>query len=356
MFRPFIDTWVPRFMSAALNKGQFHHAFAAVPDHAARVRLSVVIPVYNGEATIGSLLDALLPQCDARCEIIVVDDGSTDGTPALLKGYAERGVKCLRPACNSGAAAARNMGAAAAAGDTVLFFDSDDVPSPVLLPTVLATLEAYPEAAFGAYLLAEQPLSAVERSVLKQSMAGPPKAPRVYPQHAYVDHLLVGKRLVTASSGFVRKSLLDAHGGFPAGMRGFEDGELWARLSACTPLVQIPELLAIYRVPEVPPARRTKAGAANRFILTLRKLAAQYGPRYRLAADVFAIRMAIVARASGATVRACADSLQGAGAGPLVRLLGAALVIGLGPSALKRGLRLYRRVRRRRTARITQHS
>jgi hypothetical protein len=133
-------------------------------------------------------------------------------------------------------------------------------------------------------------------------------------------------------------------------MREFEDGELWTRLSACTPLVQIPELLAIYRVPAVPPARRTKAGAANCFILALRELAVQHGPRYRLAADVFALRMAIVARASGATVRACMDSVRHAGAGPLVRLLGAALVIGLGPSVLARGLRLYRSARRRRPA------
>jgi glycosyltransferase involved in cell wall biosynthesis len=57
-----------------------------LPSHllARRPCLSVVIPVYNGAATIGGLLDALLPQRGARCELIVVDDCSTDGTAAVL--------------------------------------------------------------------------------------------------------------------------------------------------------------------------------------------------------------------------------------------------------------------------------
>lgn len=319
------------------------------------VRLSVIIPVYNGAATIGSLLDALLPQCDSRCEIIVVDDASTDSTPAILNAYASRGVSILRAVRNSGPAAARNLGAAAAAGDTLLFFDSDDVPAPVLLPTVLATLEAYPDAAFGGYLLAEQSVSAVDRSVLKQAMDCAPKAPRFFPPHAYANQLLVGKRLVTASSAFMRKSLFQEHGGFLDKLRMFEDPELFARLSACTPFAQIPEVLAIYRIPETPPAERTRAGAATAFILSLRKLAERHGARYHRLADVFAIRMAILARASGATVHACLASLEEAVVGPGGRALGAAAVIALSPPVLAQGVRLYRLMRRRRAAQAILH-
>lgn len=318
---------------------------AGAPAH---VRLSVVIPVYNGARTIGGLLDALLPQCCPRCEVIVVDDCSTDGTAAVLASYARRGVTCLRTPCNSGPAAARNLGAAAAAGGTLLFFDSDDVPAPVLLPTVLATLERCPHAAFGGYLLAEQALLALDRSVLKQTVGPAVPVPRDFPRHAYATHLLLGRRLASGSSVFVRKSLFDAHGGFAARLRMFEDPELFARLSACTPFVQIPEVLAIYRIPEVPPAERTRVGAADPFIHTLRALAGQHGLRYRLLADSFAIRMAVLARACGASAGACMAGLREAGVGPLGRLAGAALVICLRPALLGRAVRLYRLARRRR--------
>jgi glycosyltransferase involved in cell wall biosynthesis len=317
-----------------------------------RVHLSVVIPVYNGAASIGGLLDALLAQCGRRCEIIVVDDCSTDATPAVLAGYAgrDRGcLRCLRTPRNSGPSAARNLGAAAAAGETLLFFDSDDVPAPVLLPTVLATLDRCPDAAFGGYLLAEQALSAVDRSVLKHSMEAGALLLRAWPRHAYAMGLLAGRRLASASSVFIRKSLFDEHGGFPVALRMFEDPELFVRLSACTPFVQIPDVLAIYRIPEAPPAARTRLGAAHPFIHTLRALAREHGGRYRLLADSFAIRMALLARAGGATASDCQASLRQAGVGLPGRMLGAALVIGLHPALLGRAVRVYRLTRRRRT-------
>lgn len=313
-------------------------------------RLSVVIPVYNGAATIGGLLDALLAQYDPRCEIIVVDDCSTDATPAVLASYAGRGVTCLRTPRNSGPSAARNLGAAAAAGETLLFFDSDDVPAPVLLPTVLATLDRCPDAAFGGYLLAEQAFSSVDRSVLKQTMEAGVPLLRAWPRHAYATGLLAGRRLVSASSVFVRKSLFAEHGGFPVALRMFEDPELFVRLSAGTPFVQIPEVLAIYRIPEAPPAERTRLGAAHPFISTLRELARQHGGRYRLLADTFAIRMALLARAGGATARDCQACLRQAGVRLPGRMFGAALFIGLHPALLGRAVRLYRLIRRRRAA------
>lgn len=329
------------------------HPLAAPPDArshdcsgAPAVRLSVIIPVYNGAGTICGLLDALLPQCGLRCEIIVVDDCSTDGTAALLASYAAHGLRCLRTPRNSGPSAARNLGAAAARGETLLFFDSDDVPSPVLLPTVLATLERCPDADFGGYLLAEQALSAVDRSVLKQAMGDPGSSLRRFPRHAYASRLLAGRRLASASSVFVRKSLFDAHGGFPEALRMFEDPEFFARLSACTPFVQIPEVLAIYRIPAAPPVQRTRVGAADPFIHTLRRLAGEHGMLYRLLADTFAIRMALLARAGGAGAGACRAGLRDAGVGPLGRMLGAALVGGLHPALLARAVRMYRLGRR----------
>jgi glycosyltransferase involved in cell wall biosynthesis len=93
------------------------------------MNVSVIVPVYNGEATIDSCLESLLQQARAAgdVEIIVVDDGSTDGTISVLSRY--ESVRVIRQPVNAGPAAARNRGVAEASGDIVLFTDADCTPS-----------------------------------------------------------------------------------------------------------------------------------------------------------------------------------------------------------------------------------
>ena len=89
------------------------------------LRCSVVVPVYNGERTLGACLDALLRQSVPRAsyELIVVDDGSRDASAQIVRG---KGVRCIGQA-NRGPAAARNAGARASQGEIVLFTDADCV-------------------------------------------------------------------------------------------------------------------------------------------------------------------------------------------------------------------------------------
>ncbi|HYE37152.1 glycosyltransferase family A protein [Methylocaldum sp.] len=87
--------------------------------------VSVVIPAYNAMAFLRQTLDSVLAQTYDNLEVIVVDDGSTDGTSDLLHGYGER-ITVLRQA-NAGQAAARNYGARVARGDMLAFLDSDDL-------------------------------------------------------------------------------------------------------------------------------------------------------------------------------------------------------------------------------------
>lgn len=94
--------------------------------------ISIVIPARDAAATIGSQLGALAaqPGVDA-CEVIVADNGSVDDTAAVVQEWADRlPVRVVDASSRGGAAAARNLGAAAAVGDLLLFVDADDVVLP----------------------------------------------------------------------------------------------------------------------------------------------------------------------------------------------------------------------------------
>ena len=112
--------------------------------------ISVVVPVHDGGPQLGRCLDALLASSYAAREIVVVDDGSTDGSAARAR---ERGVEVLRLDSRSGPAAARNHGARNARGSVLLFVDADVVVRRDTLSRVAALMRERPRAAavFGSY-------------------------------------------------------------------------------------------------------------------------------------------------------------------------------------------------------------
>ncbi len=87
--------------------------------------ISVIIPVYNGEKFLAEALESVFVQDYSPLEIIVVDDGSTDGTAALLSTYGER-IRSVHQS-NQGPAAARNRGLEIAGGELIAFLDADDL-------------------------------------------------------------------------------------------------------------------------------------------------------------------------------------------------------------------------------------
>ncbi len=88
------------------------------------MKISVIIPAYNCEEHIGKCLDSVLSQDGAELEVIVVNDGSTDGTGKVLDGYKDRITVMTTE--NGGSSAARNKGIEAVTGDYTMFLDSDD--------------------------------------------------------------------------------------------------------------------------------------------------------------------------------------------------------------------------------------
>jgi GT2 family glycosyltransferase len=111
-----------------------------------RLALSVVIPVRDGGAWLVEQLDAVLADEDPGLEVVVADDGSTDGTPARVaaRAAADPRVRLVRAGDGRGPAATRNAGAAAATHDAIAFCDADDVVGVTWTAAMAAALEHHP--------------------------------------------------------------------------------------------------------------------------------------------------------------------------------------------------------------------
>ncbi len=101
--------------------------------------VSIVVPVYNGERFVGEAIESVLAQNYRSLEVLVVDDGSTDGTAAVVSAYGA--PVCYHRQENAGAAAARNTGVKLARGAVIGFLDADDLYAPKKLGLQLPRLE-----------------------------------------------------------------------------------------------------------------------------------------------------------------------------------------------------------------------
>ena len=111
---------------------------------AAAPRVSVIVPVFNRAGSIPRALESVAAQTFQDYEIIVVDDGSTDGSADVVERLGLARVRLIRSPQNRGAAAARNIGISAASGQWIAFLDSDDFWAPDKLAHQLAALEGAP--------------------------------------------------------------------------------------------------------------------------------------------------------------------------------------------------------------------
>lgn len=104
--------------------------------------ISVIVPVYNGERYIGECIESIIGQTHKDIELIIVDDGSTDSTPAIIKRYAaaDRRIRLIR-GNNKGPSAARNTGLDNASGAYITFVDADDLIAPQFIEMLLSMIE-----------------------------------------------------------------------------------------------------------------------------------------------------------------------------------------------------------------------
>jgi glycosyltransferase involved in cell wall biosynthesis len=205
---------------------------------------SVVIAAHNAVRTLPSTVRSVLAQSRPDFEIVVVDDGSTDGTGDALRGVRDDRITYVRQA-NLGPAAARNAGIERAAGTYVCLLDSDDLWLPDYLET-MATALASDTGAGLAYTDAWRLDDVTRRVARRTSMSGcrPPRQPP-----AKRDALLLAllERNFVYNSATVRREVLDDVGGFKTFARS-EDYELWLRIAASgARFVNAGKVLAVYR-------------------------------------------------------------------------------------------------------------
>lgn len=110
------------------------------------VKASVVIPTYNAEVYIKSTIESVLNQTHQDLECIVVDDGSTDATLAVLRGISDNRVKVITQENSGGPARPRNVGLAAARGEYIFLLDADDIMLPEKIEISVSTLDRNPDA------------------------------------------------------------------------------------------------------------------------------------------------------------------------------------------------------------------
>jgi GT2 family glycosyltransferase len=218
------------------------------------VCIGIVIPAYNAARWIGDAIASVIAQTHRDWSLVVVDDGSTDGTGEVVAGFADHRIRSVRQQ-NAGASAARNRGVQALAGGTpshrgredavdaaaagtalplplreggrgrgpVLFLDADDSLAPDALSRLLTVLESSPDvvAAVGSYTFADT------------------RRIRPPPSGDLLPHLLIRNMFANGGHVLIRGEVLQRAGGFLADIAYGEDWEFWTRIALQGPVAAV---------------------------------------------------------------------------------------------------------------------
>ena len=198
------------------------------------MRVSVVIPTYNRADFVREAIASVLRQDYPAIELIVVDDGSRDGTAAVVRGF-EPAVRYVWQE-NRGVSAARNRGVAASTGDLIAFLDSDDL----WLPRKVSAQVAYFEAN------AEAQACHTDEIWIRRGVRVNER--RIHHKQGGWQFLASLPRcLISPSAIMMRRTLWDRLDGFDESLPACEDYDLWLRLTAVVPVGFLPERLVIKR-------------------------------------------------------------------------------------------------------------
>jgi glycosyltransferase involved in cell wall biosynthesis len=214
--------------------------------------VSVVIPLFNKAPTVGRAIDSVLAQTCLPAEIIVVNDGSTDGGEGVARdraNAAEAAGVAFRviDQPNGGVSRARNAGLRAASRPLVAFLDADDAWLPDYLARMQPLIAAHPAAVlYGAGFFTVDNAAAGERKRYHGIGTGPQSTRPAGPVDYFAERLR--DFVLHTSTTIARKEPALAIGGFPEGVAYAEDHIFWARLALAGEVVATPEPLSEYDV------------------------------------------------------------------------------------------------------------
>ncbi len=181
---------------------------------------SVVIPLYNKSAEIAATLRSVLAQSLPPSEIVVVDDGSTDGGADIVRQTGSPRIKLFSQP-NAGVSAARNRGVAEARGEYIAFLDADDCWEPGYLAEIAALIDEFPGC--GIYSTAFR--------IINRRGTTPAPCPE---RRGVVDNFFrdsAHRYIAIPSASVVPRRVFEEVGGFPAGMKIGEDLYLWIKIT-----------------------------------------------------------------------------------------------------------------------------
>ena len=199
--------------------------------------VSVVMSVFNGERYLREAMDSILQQAFTRFEFIVIDDGSTDSSRAILDSYCDERITIISNDTNRGLTPSLNLGIRKAQGRYLARMDADDISDPGRLQKEMEFLDAHPgHAAVGCFARLIDEHSRVTRLVAH------PVGDQVVRRYLRRDNCL------THGSAMIRMDCLHEMGLYDETITRAQDYDLWLRLSERYRLANIPEYLYSFRV------------------------------------------------------------------------------------------------------------
>jgi glycosyltransferase involved in cell wall biosynthesis len=211
--------------------------------------VSVIVPTYNRAQLLERSLRSVGEQDYTSLEVVVVDDVSTDETPAVVErlsallGRQGIPVQLVKLPVNSGPAVARNRGVATAKGSLLSFLDSDDLMEATFVSTVVELLKRYPQCALG--FCGTWKIDPDDRKI-DQLDSGLPDEPGEGVLHTPLDQL-TRQDLFQTSSVLMRRKAFEDLAGFDETLRYSEDTDLWWRLAKTSDFAYTVEPLVCHR-------------------------------------------------------------------------------------------------------------
>lgn len=246
---------------------------------AAKPAITVLLPVFNDRRFVGRAMQSILDQTYRDFELLIIDDGSTDGSMEIVRSFRDPRIRIESNPRNLGLAQTLNAGLALAKSDLIARMDADDISEPARFERQVAFLEANPQVAVvGTWATwideNDRPFTTVEFPT----------------QPSEIESALLEDNCIFHPSVMFRRRPVTEIGGYSASAPLSQDYELWLRLSERHLLANLPEHLLRYRIHrnqlsvrrigrQRRAANRMRYDAARRrFLDTYRARADQYAP------------------------------------------------------------------------------